>query len=146
MLSIWPAIITGGVGIVAALTSTLLAFYSIKQTTIDKRDSRAHSLAEQILPRRLDAYETVWARLFELEHSGSLSDQAADQLVAVSVWLPENLRNNLLGLAVSHTTAIDKNQLSEVRHLLLADRVVTNLDIVTTRLGEPSIKEGTRGR
>lgn len=100
-LAIGPALIAGGIGLVSAF----LAFYSarraLRHTAEQAQASRAHERDLLVLRQRISAAETVWLRIFELEQSGAVSDEARDDLVRAVLWLPDDARRQLLELLVA---------------------------------------------
>src|SRR5690242_3105670 len=99
-----------GVGVVAligAITSCIsvivagsIAVLTLRQSRVESKSERAHRYTLEILPRRLDALESTWRMIFELEAGVSLSQDRIDQLIQTSIWLPSHIRDSLITLLI----------------------------------------------
>lgn len=121
-----PAIIAAAAALVTAAVSSTIAIYALRQASRDRAEAQSQRIAEQLLPRRLDAYERMWSGLIKMQETGEIPPATADDLVAASIWLPDTTRRSLLLLLSS-----DESQpelMGQVRELLLSDAAVRNID------------------
>lgn len=122
-IAIGPALIAGGIGLASALLSFLSARRSVQLSHEDARENRRHQLDLLVWQHRLAAVESVWELMFELEHSGRMSDAARDRLIAAVVWLPEETGRKVLELVVAFRIDPEGEHgpgLEDVRRALLA--------------------------
>src|SRR5580704_6307292 len=97
-LVVGPALIAGAIGLIAAFLSYRSAHVSLKYSAIAERERQIHEDDTLILERRLNAIETIWQALFEMERSSQLPDTTRDEVVRAVVWLPESAGQQVLRL------------------------------------------------
>jgi hypothetical protein len=131
MVSILAAITS----LVSVITAGLVAVFSLRQTRSESRSQRSQQYLISILPRRLDALENTWRMVFDLEAGESLTSTRISQLVQYSIWLPESIRDQLIGL-FSHPDQITNDQVSRVRNELLLSSGAQQIDILRANLVE----------
>ncbi len=100
-LVIGPALIAGGIGLTSALLSYRSSQAAMKRGALDAIDERAHQRELLVLDHRLMAIETIWQRIFEIERTGHLPDEAQTEIVRAVVWLPENAGKEVLSTVVA---------------------------------------------
>jgi len=129
-----PALIGGGVALVSATLSFVIAVITIRRAANERREARSQEVAVKLLPRRLDAYEKVWKTLLRMDERQPLPQSTLDDLVSASLWLPDSLRSALLRLLLADNP--NSMAIREVRSLLLADSAVVNIDHALGRLSK----------
>lgn len=97
-LVLGPAFIAGAIGLIAALLSYRSARLSLSYSAAADRERKNHEYDLLVLERRLNAIETIWQALFEMERSQHLSDAARDEMVRVVVWLPDTASKRVLSV------------------------------------------------
>jgi hypothetical protein len=102
--------------LVSVLASFVVAIFSLWTGTRDKKVAREHEFALSLLPRRLDAFETAWRALYELEQDGEVSETDLNLLIAGSLWLPEEVRDSTVRIAATKNP--DSAELSRLRKQL----------------------------
>ncbi|GGR94126.1 hypothetical protein Snoj_55300 [Streptomyces nojiriensis] len=100
MASLGPAIVTGCVGLAAALLSFLIARISLKSQLEQNRDIRSHEELMLLVPHRIQAIETLWLQLYEIERGVTLEDARLAQIISAAMWLPPLLRDQFIDLLV----------------------------------------------
>lgn len=98
--SIWvvigPALIAGTIGLVSALLSFSSSRATLRRSSEDSAAERAHQRAMLVFDRRLLAIEAIWQRIFEIERTGKLGDEAQIEIVRAVVWLPDEAKREVL--------------------------------------------------
>lgn len=130
--SLVPTIIAALVALISATLSAAIALYTIRRSSIDRLESRTQEFALLLLPKRLAAYESLWRALILIEQQNAIDPRAADELVSSSIWLPSQLRNDLLAMVLDDL--VDQQKVRKVRSGLLADAAIDRIDAATARL------------
>ena len=100
-------VLTSVTALVSVVLSATLAFVTTR-TNIDLAKKKGISeLALAILPRRLDALELTWSRLFDIESSGHISTSELDRVIQASIWLPEYVRDEVLAVFLTTSSEVD---------------------------------------
>ncbi|NUK57931.1 hypothetical protein [Streptomyces lunaelactis] len=133
MASLGPAIVTGCVGLAAALLSFLIARLSLKSQQQQNRDMRAHEELMLLVPRRLQAIETLWLQLYEIERGVPLEDARLAQIISAAMWLPPPLRDQFTNLLVAKVydrpeAIVEDEDFLTLREGLLAAAHVSQID------------------
>jgi hypothetical protein len=126
-LAIGPALIAGSIGLTSAVLSFVAAQRSLARAQQDAREQRDHQRRLLVWKRQLDAVETVWLLVFELEASGRMDETAQQKMMKSIVWLPDDAGRDVLAL-VNHYSAQPNgphvDALKRARTTLLAVRRV----------------------
>ena len=100
-------VLTSVTALVSVVLSATLAFVTTR-TNIDLAKKKGISeLALAILPRRLDALELTWSRLFDIESRGHISTSELDRVIQASIWLPEYVRDEVLAVFLTTSSEVD---------------------------------------
>lgn len=100
-------VLTSVTALVSVVLSATLAFVTTR-TNIDLAKKKGISeLALAILPRRLDALELTWSRLFDIESRGHISSSELDRVIQASIWLPEYVRDEVLAVFLTTSSEVD---------------------------------------
>lgn len=125
---------------VAAITSLAsvvitgtIAVLTLRQAHSESRNQRSQQYLLAILPRRLDALESTWRMVFDLEVGESLSQARIGELVKHSVWLPDLIRDELIGL-FAHPDQITSQGVSQMRRKLLEASGTHQIDALRVSL------------
>jgi hypothetical protein len=54
-----------------------------------------------LVPRRLQAIETLWLQLYEIERGVPLEDARLAQIISAAMWMPPSLRDKFIDLIVA---------------------------------------------
>jgi hypothetical protein len=124
-------------GAIASLVSVLatgtIALLTLRQASVNSRAQRSQQYLFSILPRRLDALESTWRMIFELEAGIKLSQDRLSQLVEFSIWLPAKLRDELIRSAARPDT-ITTERVSVIRDELLKSSGAPLIDVLQAKL------------
>jgi hypothetical protein len=138
------SIVTGLTGLMSVLATGFIAFVTLRRSSsaADRQHSQEFLLA--VLPRRLDAIESIWRTLFQLESGAELTQELTDQVVRASIWLPGDLRRELIGLMV-RPDAITSAEISSLRKQLEMSSGATQIDALQLALiKSPSFNSSIR--
>jgi hypothetical protein len=91
--------ISAATGLVAVVSSCVLTIVSVRRAERSEERARARDLALSLIPKRLYAFEVAWSAIYEIQERGQLPEARLEQLVAATLWLPEEVRSGVLALA-----------------------------------------------
>lgn len=100
--------------LVSVIVSGAIALFTIRHAAAESRLRRVQEFALAVLPRRLDAIQTSWALLFDLESGKAIDPARANSFVEASVWLPEKIRSGLTEL-LANPDAVTAERSAELR-------------------------------
>lgn len=122
LLDVAPALVAGGVGLLSALLSYLMARYQIRQLQEEQQANRTFQLRTTSLGRRHDSLEAVWGLLWSLEEAGALTELEVAELVRCSVWLPTSIRDMAIGVVskASRSEAVVPQEIAEIRRSIVS--------------------------
>ena len=120
-LVIAPALIAGSIGLISAALSYRAGSRSLTVSAAIAERGMDHERDLLVVGRRMDAIETAWKVLFELEQSKGVGDAARDALVRAVVWLPSDVRHDLLqAILEAEDGVVAGNVLTRARQGLLS--------------------------
>lgn len=120
-------------GLVSVVATGTIAILTLRQTGAESRAQRSQQYLFSILPRRLDALESTWRMIFELEAGMQLSQDRISQLVEFSIWLPVKVRDELIR-SVARPDRITTERVSAIRDELLESSGAQLIDVLQARL------------
>jgi hypothetical protein len=91
--------ITSVTALLAVLSSTAVALFSLQRAERAQRQAREQELALSVLPSRLAAFEVAWRAVYDIEEKGHLGEEQLQALISTSLWLPSEVRESVLRLA-----------------------------------------------
>lgn len=106
-LVIGPALLAAAIGLTSALLSYRSSQATLRRSSADAAAERAHQQAMLVFDRRLLAIETIWQRIFEIERSGELPEDAQTEIVRAVVWLPDDAKRDVLSAVKDHQEGHD---------------------------------------
>lgn len=115
MSSLGPAIVTGCVGVISTILSFLVARLSLKASQEQSQNSRSHEELMLLVPRRIEAIETLWIELYEIERGAKWEDSRLARIISATMWLPPPLRDQFTELLIDR---IRDGQNSEKPHAI----------------------------
>jgi len=122
----------------------LVAILSLRQAHAESNSQRSHEFLLTILPRQLDALESAWRMIFELESGMTLDQEHINLIVEASIWLPRDLRNEIISL-ITHPEELSAQRVSDIRRRLEDSSGAPKIDALRSVLIEvPSLSEKGR--
>lgn len=141
--SLWdkllPALAAGVAGILAAAISATVALLIYRRTFRQNRELQSNQLAISLLPRRLDAFETIWVALYRIQRGDELTQNEADTLVKATVWVPADIRDGTARLLSSKDEA-ESAAIAQLRQSLLTASGTDEIDVAIARLRERKLR------
>lgn len=122
-------------GLVSVIVTGLVAFLTLQRAHKDASSRRSHEFLLAILPRRLNAFENTWRMIFELESGTLLTPEYTKQLVEVSIWLPRDLRDELITV-IAHPDKLTAPRVSSIRRQLEDSSGAAQIDALQSKLIE----------
>jgi hypothetical protein len=136
-MSIWlvvgPTFIAGSVGVLSAWMSYMSAQRALAHATDTSAHRRRHERALQALSRRLDAIETIWLAIYQLERTGELDESSRATVVQAVVWLPEQASRQVLNALIDNRA----DPTSQAERIIQARSVLQRLN---SEMVNPSIR------
>jgi hypothetical protein len=127
-------------GLASVVITGAIAVLTLYQAHSESKSQRSQQYLLTILPRRLDALESIWRMVYELEAGESPSQMTISQLIEHSIWLPDVMRDEVIGLFV-HPEEITKQDISGIRRKLLEASGSNQIDSLRSSLMDISIPD-----
>lgn len=110
-----------------------MAVLSLRQIRQDNREARAHAQGLALVPRRLNAIETLWLELYEIERGQALDEPRIRRILPAIMWLPPTLRDQFTQLLLDRLRNSNSFQISEhdffvLRQGLLESAHISSID------------------
>ena len=99
--SLGPAIVTGAIGLVAAVLSSTVAIVTIRHSKSENVSARRGQLALALMPRRLDSLEIAWRTVFSIEAGEQLAEGDLNNALMSTLWMPDDLRTQFIRILSS---------------------------------------------
>ena len=124
---------------ITALASVIvtgsIAVFTLQRSHKEANSQRRQQYLLAILPRRLDALENTWRMTYELESGMQLTQERSSQLVDASIWLPRDLKDELITV-IAHPDKLATQRLSSIRRQLEDASGAPHIDALQSTLIE----------
>lgn len=107
------AIVGGGIGLASAILSYRMAQQQLNRQAEESSRTRDHEALLLSRTKRLEAIETLWKHLYDLERGLKYNDENIDSFVRAVMWLPEVARGQSLRILKQHLEGNARGVLSD---------------------------------
>lgn len=126
--SVISSLIAASIGALSAVLSyrmaqrqAQMAHEQISQMSAENEKNRKYQSFHLALPKRFEAAEIIWHLLFQIEHKNLLTAEDEYKFIAAQMWLPENLRSQLIRLLIDwekiqHQNSIQYSLEQQINH------------------------------
>jgi hypothetical protein len=98
MKDLGPAVIAGAIGIFSTWLAYRMGQRQLDRTRAEAQESREHQRLLLLIPKQIDAIETIWRQLFFVEQGKQPVELELDRFIRAVMWIPTGVRNEAVAV------------------------------------------------